>query len=251
MAGRLIRPPVNSIIERAADLWTPALDILFPRRCLGCGIPGGFICVACAGQLPTLEEPFCEICANPGTDGICGWCLDREPEIDGIQAPYLYLRSSPVHKAIALLKYRGIRAIAPELAGLLAQFVKADTARFDCIVPIPSHSSRIRKRGYSQASLIASHLGERINLPVLGDAMTRAKNAPSQLATRSRDQRWDNVRDNFTSHDDLSGTVVLLIDDLVTTGSTAASAARALKNAGALSVFCVAVARATSRPQST
>ena len=240
---------MNEIFNRAASLWTPALDILFPRRCLGCGVPGGFICAACAESMPRLEEPFCEICAAPGSEGICGWCLDREPEIDGIQAPYLYLRSSPIHKAITMLKYRGISALAPELAELLARFLQESPSKFDCIVPVVSHPSRIRRRGYSQASLIASNLSERLDIPLLEDSLARVRNAPSQLSTRSREQRWENVQGSFISHDDLSGMVVLLIDDLVTTGSTAASAARALKSAGALGVFCVAVARATSRPQ--
>ncbi len=238
---------MRSAIDRAASLWSAALDVLFPRRCLGCGVPGGFICAACADAMPRLEEPFCEICANPGTDGICGWCLDKEPEIDEIRAPYLYLPSSPIHKAIRMLKYRGIRALAPELAELLARFMEDSPARFDCIVPVVSHPSRIRSRGYSQAALIASGLGERLDIPVIEDGLTRVRNAPSQLSTRSREQRWNNVQGNFASQHDLSGLVVLLVDDLVTTGSTAASAARALKGAGALSVFCVSVARTAWR----
>ena len=238
------------MLKRAVSLWTPALDVLFPIRCLDCGVPGRFFCHICAQRLPRLEEPFCDICANPGTEGICGWCLDREPEIDGIQAPYLYLRSSPIYKAISLLKYRGIRALAPELAELLSEFLRESPGRFDCVVPVVSHSSRVRRRGYSQATLIASHLSELLNTPVFEDGLTRVRNSPSQLATISRERRWDNVQDNFTSNQDLSGMSVLLVDDLVTTGSTAASAAHALKNADALSVFCISVARATSQPQS-
>ncbi len=206
------------------------------------------MCAECVERLPTLEEPYCEICASPGTDGICGWCLDKEPAIDQIRAPYLYLPPSPIHKAIRLLKYRGIRALAPELAELLTRYVEESSAHFDCIVPVVSHRSRVRKRGYSQASLIASHLGKRLNIPVLEDGLIRVRNAPSQLTTRSREERWNNVQGNFTSQHDLSGLVILLVDDLVTTGSTAASAAQALKNAGALSVFCLAVARAGSQP---
>ena len=234
-------------IDRAASLWSAALDVLFPRRCLGCGVPGGFVCADCADAMPTLEDPFCEICANPGTDGICGWCLDREPEIDQIRAPYLYLPSSPIHKAIRMLKYRGIRALAPELADLLIQYMEDSPSRFDCIVPVVSHPARIRRRGYSQAALIASSMGKSLDIPVLEDALTRVRNAPSQLSTRSREQRWNNVRDSFASQHDLSGLVILMIDDLVTTGSTAASAARALKDAGALSVFCLSVARTAPR----
>ena len=241
---------MNAAIEKWTDLiWNPALDVLFPIRCLGCSVPGEFICAPCAELMPRLEEPFCEICANPGTDGICGWCLDREPHIDQIRVPYLYLPSSPIYKAITLLKYRGIRALAPELANLLAQYIEDSPARFDCIVPVVSHPSRIRRRGYSQAALMAADLGRRLDIPVLEDALTRVRNAPSQLSTRSREQRWNNVQGNFASQHDLSGLVILLVDDLVTTGSTAASAARALKSAGALGVFCIAVARATSRPQ--
>ena len=235
---------MNAAIEKWTDrIWNPALDILFPIRCLDCGVPGKFICASCVERMPTLEEPFCEICANPGTDGICGWCLDKEPDIDQIRAPYLYLPSSPIHKAITLLKYRGIRALAPELADLIAQHMKDSPARFDCIVPVVSHPSRIRRRGYSQASLIASCLGERLSTPVLEDGLIRVRNAPSQLTTQSREGRWNNVEGNFRSEHDLSGTVTLLVDDLVTTGSTASAAAHALKNKGALSVFCVSVAR--------
>lgn len=235
---------MNAAIEKWTDrIWNPALDVLFPIRCLGCSVPGGFICGPCAELMPRLEEPFCEICANPGTDGICGWCLDREPDIDQIRAPYLYLPTSPIHKAITLLKYRGIRALAPELADLLIRYMEDTPAQFDCIAPVVSHPSRIRRRGYSQAALIAADLGERLDVPVLEDALTRVRSAPSQLSTRSREQRWNNVQGNFACQHDLSGLVILLVDDLVTTGSTASSAAQALKNEGALSVFCLSVAR--------
>ena len=235
---------MNTVIEKWTDrIWNPALDVLFPIRCLGCGLPGRFICLVCVEQMPRLEEPFCEICANPGTDGICGWCLDKEPEIDQIRAPYLYLPTSPIHKAITLLKYRGIRALAPEIADLLIRYMEGSPAQFDCIVPVVSHPSRIRRRGYSQAALIAANLGRRLDIPVLEDALTRVRNAPSQLSTRSREQRWNNVQANFASQHDLSGLVILLVDDLVTTGSTAASAAHTLKEAGALSVFCLSAAR--------
>ena len=237
-------PTMNTAIEKWTDrIWNPTLDTLFPIRCLDCGVPGKFICPPCAELMPRLEEPFCEICANPGTDGICGWCLDKEPEIDQIRAPYLYLPTSPIHKAITLLKYRGIRALAPEIADLLIRYMEGSPAQFDCIVPVVSHPSRIRRRGYSQAALIAANLGRRLDIPVLEDALTRVRNAPSQLSTRSREQRWNNVQANFASQHDLSGLVILLVDDLVTTGSTAASAAHALKEAGALSVFCLSAAR--------
>ena len=239
-------------------LWLGALDVIFPIRCLGCGAPGKFICAPCADRLPMLEEPFCDICAQPGTDGVCAWCLDNEPEIDEIRAPYLYLRSSPIQKAVTMLKYGGIKALAPELADLLTRFLRdspTDYATrnfaprdFDYIVPIISHPRRVRKRGYSQAALLAAALSDRLQTPMLADALSRVRDAPSQLTAPSREARWRNVRDSFVCHQDMSGLTILLIDDLVTTGSTAAACAAALKQAGALQVSALAIARTPRRP---
>ena len=231
-------------------LWLGALDVIFPIRCLGCGAPGKFICAPCADRLPALEYPFCDICAQPGTDGVCAWCLDNEPEIDEIRAPYLYLRSSPIQKAVTMLKYGGIKALAPELADLLARFLRDTPENFDCIVPIISHPRRVRKRGYSQAALLAAALSDRLQTPMLADALSRVRDAPSQLTAPSREARWRNVRDSFVCHQDMSGLTILLIDDLVTTGSTASACAAALKQAGALQVSALAIAR-TPRRQTT
>ena len=229
-------------------LWLQALDILFPIRCLGCATPGRFICAPCTDRLPALEEPFCDICAQPGADGVCAWCLDNEPEIDEIHAPYLYLPSSPIRKAVTMLKYGGIKALAPELADLLARFLRDSPTDFDCVVPIISHPRRVRKRGYSQAALIAAALGDRLETPMLEDALSRVRDAPSQLTTPSREARWRNVRGSFVCPQDMSGLTILLVDDLVTTGSTAAACAAALKDAGALNVSAIAIARAVRRP---
>ena len=232
-------------------LWLQALDILFPIRCLGCATPGRFICAPCTDRLPALEEPFCDICAQPGADGVCAWCLDNEPEIDEIRAPYLYLSSSPIRKAVTMLKYGGIKALAPELADLLARFLRDSPTDFDCVVPIISHPRRVRKRGYSQAALIAAALGDRLETPMLEDALSRVRDAPSQLTTPSREGRWRNVRGSFICQQDMSGLTILLVDDLVTTGSTASACAAALKDAGALSVSAIAIARAVRRPTPT
>ncbi len=144
-----------------------------------------------------------------------------------------------------MLKYGGMRSIAPEMAELLYSFWKGRrTADPDIIVPVPSHSKRVRERGYAQAFLIANELGRRMNVPVSTEALVRIENAPSQLETESREDRWTNVQGSFRSESRLEGANVLLIDDLVTTGSTASACAAALKRAGARRVICLSVARA-------
>ena len=195
--------------------------------------------------MPTLDDPMCRICASPGVNGTCSWCRDKKPAIDRIDAPYLYVQASPIHSAITLLKYQGVRTIAPELAELLAAHYRRKRTTYHIIAPVVSHPSRVRKRGYSQAALIALQLGPLLDTPVGEDILRRVRDAPSQLQTASRDDRWTNVQGGFVSDSDLSGMNVLLVDDLVTTGSTASACASALKKAGAQKVIALSVARAT------
>ena len=239
MAGGL----EGGIVQASKAALNAVLDVLYPIRCLGCFRVGRFICDGCVARMPTLDDPMCRVCASPDVNGTCNWCRDKKPAIDRIDAPYLYVQTSPIHRAITLLKYQGVRAIAPELAELLATHYRRKRTIYDVIVPVVSHPSRVRKRGYSQAALIASQLGPLLNTPVREDVLRRVRNAPSQLQTASRDDRWLNVQGGFVSESDLSGMNVLLVDDLVTTGSTASACASALKKAGAQKVIARSVAR--------
>ena len=235
----------GGIAQAAKGALSAVLDVLYPIRCLGCFRVGRFICHECVARMPTLDDPMCRICASPGVNGTCSWCRDKKPAIDRIDAPYLYVQASPIHSAITLLKYQGVRTIAPELAELLAAHYRRKRTTYHIIAPVVSHPSRVRKRGYSQAALIALQLGPLLDTPVGEDILRRVRDAPSQLQTASRDDRWTNVQGGFVSDSDLSGMNVLLVDDLVTTGSTASACASALKKAGAQKVIALSVARAT------
>lgn len=245
MVGRIIGRSVGDV-QRAA------LDVVFPIRCFGCGAAGRYICAECVEALPKLERPYCDVCASPGVRRECGFCSAHPLAVDAIRSPYLYTPDSPIHRAITSLKYRGLRSVAPELADLLAEFVSrlsgASSSQSgssgDVAIPVPSHPSRMRRRGYGQASLIASELGERLGIPVDADSLSRIVNAPSQLETESREERWTRARANFECAAKFDDANVLLVDDLVTTGSTASACAAALKDAGARRVVAVSVARA-------
>ena len=196
--------------------------------------------------MPRLIRPYCDVCASPGVARGCGFCATHPLAVDAIRSPYLYTPDSPVHRAITSLKYRGLRSVAPELAELLAEFVSARSGESaDVAIPVPSHPSRMRRRGYGQAALIASELGAPLGIPVDVDALARTVNAPSQLDTESREERWTRAQANFECSASFDGANVMLVDDLVTTGSTASACASALKDAGARRVICVSVARAT------
>ena len=240
------RSSARARLSVASDrLWQAALDIVFPIDCLGCSSRGRFICPACTERMPKLDRPFCTVCANPGVSGICSWCRAHAPSIDAIRSPYLYVPSSPIYRAITMLKYRGMRSVAPEMADILYSFLSSRrSGNPDVIIPVPSHPTRVRQRGYAQAALIATELGKKLNLPASTSALARVRNAPSQLETESREGRWSNVQSSFESKSHLEGANVLLVDDLVTTGSTASACASALKRAGARRVIGLSVARA-------
>ena len=105
-----------------------SLDLLLPMRCLGCGEEGEFLCLCCTTALPSLEPPFCNICADPGVIGNCGSCRERAREeermLEGIRAPYLL--EGVVRAAVHSFKYRNVRAAAPCLGRLLAQYLAAN-----------------------------------------------------------------------------------------------------------------------------
>ena len=220
-----------------------ALDVIFPPRCLGCASEGSFLCDACLADAPRLSQPFCPVCAAPGFVRLCDGCRTERLAVDGIRAPFLYIDDGLIQAAITDLKFRDIRALAPELAQLLADYLAANPMPGELIAPVPSHPSRLRSRGFNQAALLARELGKITGLPVNEELMARTTNAPSQLRMRSRGERLRNVAGNFTCTGRVNGQAVLIVDDLATTGATISACARELTSHGASQVWGLAVAR--------
>ena len=223
------------------------LELLFPIHCLGCGREGNVICASCADELRKLEDPFCDVCAQPGAQGQCSPCLENPLAIDGIRAPYLF--EGPLREAVHRLKYRGWRAVTPGLGDLLASYLEKHKLPGEVFVPVPLHSSRLRSRGYNQSNLLAREAGKLLGVPVREDLLNRANDSRPQVEARSREHRRANVAGNFKASADVVGMSVLLVDDVATTGSTLSACAAALKEAGAASVWGLVLARESLRPQ--
>ena len=147
-----------------------------------------------------------------------------------------------VQGAVHSLKYRGIRAVSPELGQLLAEFLSSQPIPGEVIVPVPLHRRRLRSRGYNQSALLARDLGKLTGLPVNEGLVVRIKDTPPQVSL-SRQERVQNVEGSFQCVGDAVGQAVLLLDDVVTTGSTMSACSAALKEAGAVSVWGMALAR--------
>jgi ComF family protein len=177
-------------------------------------------------------------------NGLCGLCRRG---LRGYDAAYSYgAYSGTLRKLIQLLKYRGIETLAEPLGRWLSIALPRDK-RFDVIVPMPMHWRRRWARRFNQAELLARALSRRTGLPLV-DAARKQRSTPPQ-AGLTGPQRRANMSGVFQARRPaaIRGRSVLLVDDVLTTGATAAACARALKSAGAKSVTVLTVARADRR----
>jgi ComF family protein len=231
---------VPAIVKTAARAVHALIELVLPARCSVCGREGDFICSTCKSDLPELHRPFCRLCASPGSATPCSACQEWPPAYDRILAPYLM--DIGVRRIVFDLKYHGIRALAPDMGRLMAAHIHSELLAVDIIVPVPLHRRRERERGYNQAELLAREIGARTGMPV-EDALRRTKDAPPQVSMSGVEERRNNIEGAFECEANVRGRRVLLVDDVVTTGSTMAACTVPLKAAGAAGVWGVAFAR--------
>ena len=228
---------------RAPRLRETFLDLLFPRWCLGCGREGSFICSGCSRALPYITPPVCPRCGMPQPDAtFCPTCYGREFATDGIRSALRF--EGLVRQAVHQFKYRNLRAMSQDLAGLMGDYLTVNHLPGDVLVPVPLHPKRLRERGYNQSALLAEELGQLTGLPVNSHSLSRTRHTPPQARTGSLDERRANIRDVFSCRDrSLGGRRVILVDDVTTSGATLEACAGALKAAGAVSVWGLTLAR--------
>ena len=223
-----------------------ALDLLFPPTCAVCRSEGGFLHRGCEGSLPKLEKPFCSLCARPDVASLCSWCAKMPPAFDGISAGYLM--EGAVREMVYGLKYRNLRASAPELGRLMAASLVSSPDSADVFIPVPLHKRRERERGYNQSELLAREVSKRTGVPVDARALRRTRDTAPQVSMVGHEERRLNTEGAFQCTADVRGKRILLIDDVVTTGSTMSACAMPLKAAGAATVWGLALAR-QARPK--
>jgi ComF family protein len=230
------------VLPQLIGLKRIALDLLFPRWCVGCGREGDYICYSCRQLLTRITPPICPRCGRPQPDGIlCHSCIDWQAQIDGIRSPFIF--DGVIRQAIHELKYRNLRALAAPLAELLYDHLKDNPVPGEVLVPVPLHPKRWRERGYNQSVLLARELGRLSGLPVVDDCLVRRQHTSPQARSANVDERRSNVAGAFEVRDGrLRGREVLLMDDVSTSGATLDACAAALKSAGAASVWGMVLA---------
>jgi ComF family protein len=217
-----------------------------PHSCLLCGAAAGTrpLCRGCHAELPWHSQPHCPQCATPTPDGQrCGTCLKHPPAFDRTHAALAY--AFPLDRMVPRLKYHGQLAIAPALGECLAQVVE-HAPRPDRLIAMPLHAKRIRERGFNHATEIARVVARQLDLPLDHACCQRIRDTPPQMGLK-HDMRRRNVRGAFTCSGEVTGQHIVLIDDVMTTGTSLDEVAATLKQAGAREVGCWVVARTLPR----
>lgn len=228
------------------------LSLLYPPHCADCGASteaGCHLCASCAEKVRTIEPPFCERCSQPFEGAIegdftCANCADRELHFDC--AVSRYLSRGVVREFIHRFKYEGEFYLRHQLAAWAADALGDERMRaqpFDFLVPVPLHGARFREREFNQAEAIAVLLSRRAGKPVL-NCLRRIRYTTTQTRL-DRQARMENLRNAFRVRQTprVQSRHLVLVDDVLTTGSTVDECARVLRQAGAASVRVITVAR--------
>lgn len=225
------------------------LDFLFPEKCVLCRKIGSFLCPDCFSYLSFDVKSLCLVCNKPSFNGLTHPSCKTKSSIDGCFSALSYNKTAK--KLIYNFKYKpyltGLKSVLgelfhesiiqnEELTSLLA------SGKWH-MVPIPLSSSKLRKRGYNQSEILAEELGKRLRIPVK-NLLKRIIDTKTQVGLKV-EERKKNIKDAFelNSKYKILNPNVLLVDDVVTTGSTLLEASKVLKKAGVKKVIGLALAR--------
>jgi ComF family protein len=229
------------------------ISLLYPPHCAACKAPteaGYHLCQPCADGARKLNPPFCSRCSEPFHGAItseffCSNCGDRRYHFECVVAPYR--ARGVVRDFIHRFKYNGHFYLRHQLAAWMSVGL-TDTRlrdpRIDALVPVPLHSTRRREREFNQAEVLAEIVAAGANLSV-EPLLERTRYTTTQTRL-NREERMENLRGAFrVRHQALvADRHFVLIDDVMTTGSTVDECARILIQAGAATVRVLTVARA-------
>lgn len=225
---------VSPLLSR---LLAEASHYLAPSLCAGCSDPvdprGSLLCDGCRTSMETApypEEIYNSILgAGLWSDGV---------ELEAVGSLYRFTPDSPIREVVHAIKYRGCRGLAEELGYETGQTLSIfpEFRNVNMVVPIPLHAARYRERGYNQAEMIARGVSRGLGVEVSASALRRDRHTGTQT-TLDNEARRRNVSGAFRGvTEDVRDRIILLCDDVLTTGATLRSAASALLHAGAAAV---------------
>lgn len=225
------------------------LDLIFPKDCIGCAREGNYLCRQCLSEIELTKEFYCAFCKKPSPWGkICDSCA-AEAKLQAVWVAGDY-NQKIMQDLIHLLKYGYVEEICVILAEILGKYVNLKNifTNFSLdksnavFIPVPLHKKRLLGRGFNQSELVANQLKELTGIEV-NNIVTRIKNTQTQINLK-RSERQKNVREAFCLKSNFDNTKkAILIDDVITTGSTLKECAQVLKQAGFSEIYGLVVAQ--------
>ena len=230
-------------------------DLIYPNYCLACKnkigqkIREDFICESCQQKIQINKPPFCFYCGrtldeNNREKNTCSECLGVKFDYDRAFSPCKY--NGTIKKMIHEFKYSGRDYLGKNLGKIMNNFIKEynlPVFLMDFIIPIPLHNTRLRQREFNQAQILSEHIAREFNKKMLPKVLIRTKATKTQTEL-SHKERALNIENSFsiTNPQLIKDKNLLLIDDVLTTGSTLNEAAKSLKAAGAKMVLVMTLA---------
>jgi len=225
----------NQTVEQVKKTVQALLNWLVPPTCLSCNRELSSsdtpICTECYQSLPFQHES-CQQCGQPMYDSweVCGRCIENAPGYDHCFCAFRY--EAPVDACIRQFKYSQRPELAKPLAKLLStELTTNGLTRPDLLIPVPVHRTRLKQRGFNQAGELARHLSRLLQIPYSETLVVKHRSTNPQAGLTYR-QRLINQRGSFRVEMQTTVKHVAIIDDVVTTGSTASEIAKILKRNG-------------------
>lgn len=221
------------------------VDFFFPKRCLGCGREGRYLCKECIRKIP-FAQPICPYCKHPSIDGATHTNCVRKLGIDGLTSVWEY--EGIIRKSILALKFKYATEIGKEISDyLISSLSRIVLPDVHFLTPIPIYWYKENLRGFNQSAELGKSVSQAMNWEFVPDLLIKNKPTPSQVEL-PRDARRKNPIGSFLLNPIRKSLIlnldsVFLFDDVFTTGSTLFEAAKVLKRAGARKVLGLTVAR--------
>lgn len=227
------------------------INWIFPLKCAICGCEiseNSIFCFNCFSKLTFIGYPFCQKCgklleSSYGDELICKHCLSHDMHFDLARALLQYDRYSK--NIIMKIKKQSDNYISRNCALRLMTKYKETLNDMDLIIPVPSHWSRVLKRGYNPSSIIAYELSKLSGIKADYKSLKRIRKTQYQK-NKNFEERFQNVDNAFKCTRDLSNTSVILVDDVFTTGATLNSCSKALRAANCKHINCLTIATTKS-----
>ena len=221
-------------------------DLVYPPRCPVCNdivtAGGGGICENCRQKISYVTEPYCMKCGKPienEENEFCRDCLDKKHSFNEGRSVLVY--DEYMSRSIYRFKYNSKKEYARIYGQLISDRLgsKIRSWNADALLPVPIHKSRMKKRGYNQATLIAREVSKRLNIPVRDNILIRKTQTKAQKSLGAA-ERENNLKKAFiVRKNSVKLNTVIVIDDIYTTGSTIDAVSAVLKESGVSNVYFV------------